>query len=45
MRTLRKEAPIGANRILAYLKTFFGWAVDQELIEASPARYENLRVK
>jgi integrase len=37
IRALRKEAPIGANRVLAYLKTFFGWAVDQELIEASPA--------
>jgi integrase len=37
VRTLRKDAPIGANRILAYLKTFFTWAVDQELIEASPA--------
>jgi integrase len=37
VRELRKEAPIRANRVLAYLKTFFGWAVDQELIEASPA--------
>jgi integrase len=37
VRTLRKDAPIGANRILAYLKTFFTWAVDQELIEASAA--------
>jgi integrase len=37
VRTVRKDAPIGANRILAYLKTFFTWAVDQELIEASPA--------
>ncbi len=37
VRTLRKDAPIGANRTLAYLKTFFTWAVDQELIEASPA--------
>jgi integrase len=37
VRTLRKDAPIAANRVLAYLKTFFTWAVDQELIEASPA--------
>jgi integrase len=37
IRALRKEMPIGANRVLAYLKKFFGWAVDQELIEASPA--------
>jgi integrase len=37
VRELRKSAPIRANRVLAYLKTFFGWAVDQDLIEASPA--------
>ena len=37
VRELRKGAPIRANRVLAYLKTFFGWAVDQELVEASPA--------
>ena len=37
VRELRKSAPIRANRVLAYLKTFFVWAVDQELIEASPA--------
>jgi hypothetical protein len=37
VRELRKSAPIRANRVLAYLKTFFGWAVDQELIDASPA--------
>ncbi|MEJ0096222.1 MAG: tyrosine-type recombinase/integrase [Methylocella sp.] len=37
IRSLRKDAPIGANRVLAYLKKFFSWAVDEELIEASPA--------
>jgi integrase len=37
VRELRKGAPIRANRTLAYCKTFFRWAVDQELIEASPA--------
>ncbi|MHB8887153.1 MAG: tyrosine-type recombinase/integrase, partial [Methylovirgula sp.] len=37
IRTFRKDAPIGANRLLAYLKKFFAWAVDQDLIEASPA--------
>jgi len=37
IRNLRKDIPIGANRLLAYLKTFFSWAADQELIEASPA--------
>jgi integrase len=31
-------APIAANRLLAYIKTFFAWAVDvEELIEDSPA--------
>jgi integrase len=29
--------PIGANRVLAYLKKFFGWCVDQDILEASPA--------
>ena len=37
MRTLRKDAPIQGNRILAYVKKFFGWCVDQDLLEASPA--------
>jgi len=37
LRGLRKDAPIGANRVLAYLKKFFGWCVDQDLLEASPA--------
>lgn len=35
--SLRKQMRIGANRVLANLKTFFRWAVDQDLIEASPA--------
>jgi integrase len=35
--SLRKQMRVGANRVLANLKTFFRWAVDQELIEASPA--------
>jgi integrase len=37
IRALRKRAPIAANRLLAYLKKFFSWAVDEELIEHSPA--------
>jgi integrase len=37
VRALRKGTPIMANRLLAYLKKFFSWAVDQEFIEASPA--------
>jgi len=37
IRALRKDAPIGANRVLAYLKKFFGWCVDQDILEASPA--------
>jgi integrase len=37
VRGLRKDAPIRANRVLAYLKKFFGWLVDQDMIEASPA--------
>jgi integrase len=37
VRALRKDAPIGANRVLAYLKKLFGWLVDQDMLEASPA--------
>jgi integrase len=38
IRTLREELPIEANRVLSYLKTMFGWMVDQAMIEASPAQ-------
>lgn len=31
------DAPIAANRCLAYTKAFFNWCVDQEILEASPA--------
>jgi integrase len=37
IRALRLKTPTNANRILSYLKRFFGWAVDLEKIEASPA--------
>jgi len=37
VRGLRRSTPVGANRVLAYLKKCFGWAADQEIIEASPA--------
>jgi integrase len=37
IRNVHKDAPIGANRLLSYLKTFFAWAAEEELIEASPA--------
>lgn len=37
IRALRKTTPIGANRVLAYLKKFFNWLVEQDLIENSPA--------
>jgi len=37
IKLLRKHAPIQANRVLSYLKRFFAWAVDEELLEASPA--------
>lgn len=32
-----RETPINANRILAYVKHFFRWAMDQDKIDASPA--------
>ena len=34
---LKKESPIAANRVLAYLKKFFAWALENELIDDSPA--------
>jgi integrase len=37
IRNVHKDAPIAANRLLSYLKTFFAWAAEEELIEASPA--------
>jgi integrase len=37
MRALRKDAPIQANRVLAYMKKFFAWCIDQDLLEASAA--------
>lgn len=32
-----RGAPIVANRVLATLRKFFGWLVDRDVIEASPA--------
>jgi integrase len=37
VRTLRKGAPIQANRLLSYLKKFFSWCLDEELIDQTPA--------
>jgi integrase len=37
VRVVKKSAPIAANRVLAHLKTFFRWAVRQDIIENSPA--------
>ena len=36
IRTLKKDMPIGTNRIVAYLKTFGVWLVDQNILDASP---------
>jgi site-specific recombinase XerD len=33
----KRGAPVGANRLLASLKTFFAFAIEQDLISASPA--------
>ena len=37
VRAIRKTAPISANRVLANIKKFFAWCVDQDLLELSPA--------
>jgi integrase len=34
---MAERAPIHANRVLAYLKAFFGWAVGRGYLEVSPA--------
>jgi integrase len=34
---LKKDSPISANRVLAYLKKFFSWALENELVDDSPA--------
>jgi integrase len=36
LRSLQKRIPIGAERVRAYLNTFFDWAINQEIIEDSP---------
>jgi hypothetical protein len=37
VRGIAKDAPSQANHTLAYVKAMFGWAVDEGLIEKSPA--------
>jgi integrase len=32
-----RGAPVHANRLLAYLRRFFNWAVERDLIDSSPA--------
>jgi integrase len=33
---IHKTAPVAANRALSYLKTFFAWCVEEEILEHSP---------
>lgn len=37
-RLLRRKAKVMANRLLSYLKQFFGYAEDEELISVNPTR-------
>ena len=37
LREKAKQSPIAANRVLALIRRVFAWALDQELIDASPA--------
>jgi integrase len=37
IKQLKKDAPVGANRILAYVKKFFLWAIENDLVDDSPA--------
>jgi integrase len=36
IRKVAQKTPVNANRLLAYLKTFGTWAIDEELIDNSP---------
>jgi integrase len=36
LRRVKKQAPVGVNRLLAYLKTFGVWAIDEGLVDDSP---------
>lgn len=36
-RIVDRGAPVHANRMLAYLRRFFNWAVERDIISASPA--------
>ena len=37
LREAAKRAPIGANRLLAVIRKIFNWALDEGIIDASPA--------
>ena len=37
VRAHAQTAPIAANRSLAYVKAFFNWCIDQEIVELNPA--------
>lgn len=37
IRVKAAEAPVAANRLLAVIRKFFNWALDEEIIDASPA--------
>ncbi|MBG6154773.1 integrase [Labrenzia sp. EL_159] len=36
-KAVQRGAPIHANRLLAYLRRLFNWAIEQDIIRASPA--------
>jgi len=37
LREKARKAPIAANRLLSLISKIFGWALDEEIIQASPA--------
>jgi len=37
VRKHAEKAPMAANRNLAYVKAFFNWCIDQEIVESNPA--------
>jgi integrase len=37
LKQVKKNAPIGVNRVTAYVKKFFLWAIENDLVDDSPA--------
>jgi site-specific recombinase XerD len=41
----QQVAPVGVNRVLAAMRRMFAWAVEQDILEASPVDHVNALAK